>query len=51
VDIFGQRTPTADKPARPLWRSLVDMREDYEDPFGTGSDVQIFFMTRASSYV
>jgi hypothetical protein len=49
VDIFGQRTPEEEKLNRENWRSLADLKADLGDPFGDGSDVEIFFMTKSRS--
>jgi hypothetical protein len=49
VDIFGQRTPEEEKQNRENWRSLADLKADLGDPFGDGSDVEIFFMTKSRS--
>jgi hypothetical protein len=50
VDIFGHRTSAADRPNRPNWNSLADLQAEHGDPFGDGTDVQIFIMHRAKGY-
>jgi DNA mismatch repair protein MutH len=49
ADIFDQYTAAEDKPLREYWESLADLRIDQGDPFKEGSDVEIFYMTRAKS--
>ena len=51
VDIFDQATPARQKAKRPLWKSLVDVKNDHDDPFNDVEDVQIFLLTKAQSYV
>ncbi|SMY24053.1 unnamed protein product [Zymoseptoria tritici ST99CH_1A5] len=47
VDILGARTPPRVQKDRPRWKSLVDLRQDYGDPFAQGTDVEIFVLTQA----
>ncbi|KJY00692.1 hypothetical protein TI39_contig316g00001 [Zymoseptoria brevis] len=49
VDILGARTSSRVKADRELWKSLVDLRQDDGDPFGQGTDVDIFLLTQAKS--
>jgi hypothetical protein len=51
VEIFDKATPARQKAKRPLWKSLVDVKNDYDDPFNDVRDVQIFLLTKAMSYV
>lgn len=46
VDIFGQVTPETERNNREHWRSLADLKQYLGDPFGDGSDVEIFIMTK-----
>lgn len=49
VDIFGEATPSNQKSKRPLWKSLQDLQLNDDNPFGDGSEVEIFALTKAKS--
>lgn len=51
VNIFDQPTTKRQQGVRPLWRSLVDVKKEHDDPFGDVDDVEIFILTKAESYV
>lgn len=50
VNIFDQPTPARQKAKRPLWKSLVDVKNDHDEPFNVVEDVQISLLTKVKSY-
>lgn len=46
VDIFDVATPANERRDRPLWKSLRDLQQQENSPFGDGADTHIFIMSK-----
>jgi hypothetical protein len=49
VDILSERTPSAERENRAMWRSFADLQSRYGDPFRYSDEVDGFIFTKAES--